>query len=93
RRWRAARRCPKPGAGSQHGTPGGGIAAEPQHIDAPLSTAAAFLVLVVKDGEEVAATARSVVASTDPEDRGAKHTAVAPLRATCCTTCAPPPPT
>ncbi|MGX1800108.1 hypothetical protein ACWIGN_30435, partial [Streptomyces albidoflavus] len=58
--------------------PGGGIAAEPQHIDAPLSAAAAFLVLVVKDGEEAAATARSVVASTDPEDRGAKHTAVAP---------------
>nr|WP_277989149.1 Dyp-type peroxidase [Streptomyces albidoflavus] len=39
--------------------------AEPQHIDAPLSAAAGFLVLVVKDGEEAAATVRSVVAGTD----------------------------
>ncbi|WTC39704.1 Dyp-type peroxidase [Streptomyces albidoflavus] len=34
-------------------------------MDAPLSAAAGFLVLVVKDGEEAAATVRSVVAGTD----------------------------
>ena len=50
---------------TQHGTPGGAITTEPQYIDAPLSAAAAFLVLVVADGDEAAATARSVVASTD----------------------------
>jgi putative iron-dependent peroxidase len=38
---------------------------EPQYIDAPMSAAAAFLVLVVKDDDASIATARSVVASTD----------------------------
>ncbi|NML97737.1 Dyp-type peroxidase [Paraburkholderia sp. RP-4-7] len=38
---------------------------EPQYIDAPMSAAAAFLVLVVKDDDVSIATARSVVASTD----------------------------
>ncbi|WP_281663093.1 Dyp-type peroxidase [Paraburkholderia fungorum] len=38
---------------------------EPQYIDAPLSAAAAFLVLVVKDDAASIATARSVVASID----------------------------
>jgi putative iron-dependent peroxidase len=38
---------------------------EPQSIDAPLSAAAAFLVLVVKDDDASIATARSVLASTD----------------------------
>ncbi len=38
---------------------------EPQSIDAPLSAAAAFLVLVVKDDDASIATARSVVGSTD----------------------------
>ncbi len=37
---------------------------EPQSIDAPLSAAAAFLVLVVKDDDASIATARSVVGST-----------------------------
>ncbi|NPT44169.1 Dyp-type peroxidase [Paraburkholderia sp. 1N] len=37
---------------------------EPQSVDAPLSAAAAFLVLVVKDDDASIATARSVVAST-----------------------------
>ena len=41
------------------------IDAEPQSIDAPLSAAAAFLVLVVKDDEASLATARSVVGSID----------------------------
>ncbi|RFU48198.1 Dyp-type peroxidase [Paraburkholderia sp. DHOC27] len=39
--------------------------AEPQSIDAPLSAAAAFLILVVKDDEASLATARDVVGSTD----------------------------
>jgi porphyrinogen peroxidase len=39
--------------------------AQPQYIDAPMSAAAAFLVLVVKDDDASIATARSVVASTD----------------------------
>jgi putative iron-dependent peroxidase len=38
---------------------------EPQSIDAPMSAAAAFLVLIVKDDEASLSTARSVVASTD----------------------------
>lgn len=38
---------------------------EPQYIDAPLSAAAAFLVLVVKDDTASIATVRSVVASID----------------------------
>lgn len=38
---------------------------EPQSIDAPLSAAAAFLVLKVKDDDASIATARSVVGSTD----------------------------
>jgi putative iron-dependent peroxidase len=38
---------------------------EPQSIDAPMSAAAAFLVLIVKDDEASISTARSVVASTD----------------------------
>jgi hypothetical protein len=38
---------------------------EPQSIDAPMSAAAAFLVLVVKDDDASIATARSVVSSTD----------------------------
>jgi len=38
---------------------------EPQTIDAPLSAAAAFLVLVVKDDAASVANARSVVGSTD----------------------------
>ncbi|AMM18342.1 peroxidase [Burkholderia sp. PAMC 28687] len=38
---------------------------EPQSIDAPLSTAAAFLILVIKDDDASIATARSVVGSTD----------------------------
>ncbi|MEU6406733.1 Dyp-type peroxidase [Streptomyces sp. NPDC046985] len=37
---------------------------EPQYIDAPLTMAAAFLVLVIGGGEEAMSTARSVVAST-----------------------------
>jgi putative iron-dependent peroxidase len=37
---------------------------EPQYIDAPLSSSAAFLVLVINDGEQAMATARSVVGST-----------------------------
>ncbi|MEU6577344.1 Dyp-type peroxidase [Streptomyces sp. NPDC046805] len=41
------------------------IDTEPQYIDAPLTAAATFLVLVINDGEEAMATARSVVASTD----------------------------
>lgn len=40
-------------------------ATEPQSIDAPLSAAAAFLVLVVKDDDASIAVAQSVVASTD----------------------------
>ncbi len=40
------------------------IDTEPQDIDAPLSAAAAFLVLIVNDGDGALATARSVVAST-----------------------------
>jgi putative iron-dependent peroxidase len=38
---------------------------EPQSIDAPMSAAAAFLVLIIKDDEASISTARSVVASTD----------------------------
>jgi putative iron-dependent peroxidase len=38
---------------------------EPQYINAPMTAAAAFLVLVVKDDDASVATARSVVASTD----------------------------
>ena len=38
---------------------------EPQSIDAPMSAAAAFLVLIVKDDEASLSTARSVVAITD----------------------------
>lgn len=38
---------------------------EPQFIDAPLSAAAAFLVLAVKDDDASIAAVRSVVASTD----------------------------
>ena len=38
---------------------------EPQSIDAPLSTAAAFLILVIMDDDSSIATARSVVGSTD----------------------------
>jgi putative iron-dependent peroxidase len=38
---------------------------EPQSIDAPMSAAAAFLVLIVKDDEASISTARSVVAGTD----------------------------
>ncbi len=38
---------------------------EPQSIDAPLSIAAAFLVLIVKDDQGSIATARAVVGSTD----------------------------
>lgn len=38
---------------------------EPQYIDAPLSIAAAFLVLQVKDDDASLATARSVLGSTD----------------------------
>lgn len=38
---------------------------EPQSIDAPLSAAAAFLVLVVKDDDASIANARSVLGSTD----------------------------
>ena len=41
------------------------IDTEPQYIDAPLSASAAFLVLVINDGDQATATARSVVASTD----------------------------
>lgn len=41
------------------------INTEPQYIDAPMTAAAAFLVLVVKDDAASIATARSVVASTD----------------------------
>jgi putative iron-dependent peroxidase len=37
---------------------------EPQYIDAPLSVSAAFLVLVINDGDQAMDTARSVVAST-----------------------------
>ncbi|MFM0732364.1 Dyp-type peroxidase [Paraburkholderia sediminicola] len=37
---------------------------EPQYVDAPMSAAAAFLVLVVKDDDASIATARSVVGST-----------------------------
>lgn len=37
---------------------------EPQYIDAPMTAAAAFLVLVVKDDNASIATARSVIAST-----------------------------
>jgi porphyrinogen peroxidase len=40
------------------------LATEPQSIDAPLSAAAAFLVLVVKDDDASIATAQSVIAST-----------------------------
>ncbi|MBJ7905613.1 Dyp-type peroxidase [Streptomyces sp. NPDC003656] len=38
---------------------------EPQYIDAPLTAAAAFLVLTVNSGEQAMDKARSVVASTD----------------------------
>jgi putative iron-dependent peroxidase len=38
---------------------------EPQSIDAPLSAAAAFLILVIKDDDASIATARSVVGGTD----------------------------
>lgn len=38
---------------------------EPQYIDAPMSAAATFLVLVINDDEASLATARSVLASTD----------------------------
>ncbi|MET7286600.1 Dyp-type peroxidase [Streptomyces sp. NPDC005573] len=38
---------------------------EPQYIDTPLTTAAAFLVLVINEGDEAMSTARSVVAATD----------------------------
>jgi putative iron-dependent peroxidase len=38
---------------------------EPQYIDAPLSSSAAFLVLVINEGDQATATARAVVASTD----------------------------
>lgn len=38
---------------------------EPQYIDAPLSVAAAFLVLAIKDDDASLATARSVLGSTD----------------------------
>jgi porphyrinogen peroxidase len=38
---------------------------EPQYIDAPLSIAAAFLVLAVKDDDASLATVRSVLGSTD----------------------------
>lgn len=41
------------------------LATEPQSIDAPLSAAAAFLVLVVKDDDASIAAVRSVIASTD----------------------------
>ncbi|MFF1688011.1 MULTISPECIES: Dyp-type peroxidase [unclassified Streptomyces] len=38
---------------------------EPQCIDAPLSSSAAFLVLVINDGDQAMAAARSVVAGSD----------------------------
>ncbi len=41
------------------------LESEPQYIDAPISAAAAFLVLAVKDDEASIATVCSVVASTD----------------------------
>lgn len=41
------------------------IETEPQDVDAPMTTAAAFLVLNVTDGDQATSTARSVVASTE----------------------------
>jgi putative iron-dependent peroxidase len=41
------------------------IGSEPQYVDAPMTSSAAFLVLVVRDGEDALSTARSVVAGTD----------------------------
>ena len=38
---------------------------EPQYVDAPMTRAAAFLVLVVKDDDDSIAKARSVIGSTD----------------------------
>ncbi|MGY4719534.1 Dyp-type peroxidase [Naumannella huperziae] len=54
------------------------IDTEPQYVDAPMTAAAAFLVLTINDGEEAAAKARSVVASTgdlikDVNIRAADH--------------------
>ena len=41
------------------------LGTEPQYIDAPLTIAAAFLVLTIKDDEQSLATVRSVLGSTD----------------------------